>query len=329
MFAFKNMAGSTAATEVEVEHDGLALAVHESFVEIEEVNGLLPVAMSNVYEMWAMDDTRPMDQKKAVMEGVIGDAGEKIKNFFKKLAEKIKAWWKSVVKYFRSIFSSNEAFLDKYEDELKNKASDANDFKYEGHEWKVDKADEMLNKAIGYAEKYKLSPNGGNLNLKDEKKAIDTALGAKSPSDFCTKLREAAGGKRTKTIRGFSAVSVDTMIDCLRESGNKAVEDLEERASDLSSLLEKKGDDIDDAIKAAKDDSKAVGDQRVILGATKYAVSYATQAISAAKKLYSEAMSEYSGVLRSLLRFTTKAEKEEKKRVSESAGLLSVWGGEF
>jgi len=324
------MAGSTAATNVEVEHDGLALAVHESFVEIEEVNGIIPVAMSNVYEMWAMDDTRPMDEKKAVMEGVIGDAGEKIKNFFKKLAEKIKAWWKSVVKYFRSIFSSNEAFLDKYEEELKRKGGDAGDFKYEGHEWKVEKADKMVGDAIAYAKAFKIATTeAGKLNLKDEKKKVDEHFSAKSPSDYCDKIREAAGGKRKKTIKGFSAASVETMIETVKENGNKAIEGLEEHASDLASLLDDKGREFDSAIKDAKDDSAKVGDLRVKLGATKHAISYATQGVSTAKKLYAEAISEYSGVLRSLIRFTTKAEKEEKKRVTESAGLLSVWGGEF
>ena len=329
MFAFKNMASNTVdpVAEVEVAHDGLALAVHESFVEIEGVNGTLPVAMSNVYEMWAMDDTRTVEEKQSVMEGVLSDAGTKIKNFFKKLAEKIKAWWKSVVKYFQTIFSSNKNFLDKYGDELRGK--DTSDFSYEGHKWNPKTAGDMLEKAVKFAAGFNLSLDG-QLKLTDEKKKIDSALGAKSPSDFCTKLRKEAGAERKSTIKNFSGVaSVGEMIDYVSDGGNKDIERLEEVSSQMSAALDKRGDEIADAMEKVKDDVNKTANYRVLLGATKYAFSYATQSLSAAKGLYASVISEYSGVLRALARHTSKEEKEAKKRVTESAGLLSVWGGEF
>lgn len=67
----------------------------------------------------------PSEESKAqvvsTMEGAIGDAITRIKEWFKKLWSKIVGWANKVKMYVLSYFMKNEKFLKKYESELNNK----------------------------------------------------------------------------------------------------------------------------------------------------------------------------------------------------------------
>lgn len=354
MMFFNNRPIGSASSSVEVEHDGLALAMHESFCDFEaDIKGAIPKALSNVYEMYITDTTHTVEQKTAVLEGVMGDAWEKIKAFFKKIAEKLKSWWNAALKYFQTIFSSNKSFLEKFKEDISGK--DGSKFSYTGYTYDSKKSGEVMKKvntAVKDAEGVfdrlsKLTDSEAEKvdeNVKNEKKSIDkTWLGLikdNVESGNVSKFKEALkkdwrGSKDKQEIKGFKkGLSVSEMIT-LMEDGGDMVTNLKETADNIASASEDYADKVDSMVgkfRASEEDAtKRANYSKIVTGAStvaKYTLSYATAALDVMKSETQEMISQSSSVLRSFARY-----KPAKESYAPSTGnhtsLLETYAAGF
>lgn len=80
-----------------------------------------------------------------LLEGIIGDAFNKLKEGFKKFLAKIKAWFAQVKKFFKVLFMNGKELVDKYGDEITKKAASIKGFKYKGFKYDVAKGDTLVN----------------------------------------------------------------------------------------------------------------------------------------------------------------------------------------
>lgn len=336
--------GMSAGNEVYgIEHDGLGLAMMESFNEIEDIFARTPVALSAVNEMWAVDETQSSEQKEAVLEGVIGDVWEKLKTWVKKIWAKIKEWFNKVVEYFKTFFGSAEEFISKYEEKLHS--VDTSKFVYSGHKWKdiakvvtvklpdPSNLNNILNMVKG---KDAATLDAVIKDARDYKKDIDKITGFKSVGDMKTKLRKDAGADKKVDIRGMSVASVGDMIAVVTGKAD-VVSAIDDQKSELDDLL----DGIEGAIDKFKSEaekesdaaikSKLVTFANLVVSYGKYGVSYASAALELKKDLFNAQASEYLSVLRQLARYNVRNAKEGYVPVSEGAGkgLLDAFSAGF
>lgn len=344
-----------------VEHDGLALAIHESMCEYEtEISAKLPVAISNVYEMYICDTSRTTEQKVALLEGVLGDAWEKIKAFFKKIAAKLKSWWNSVVKYFQTVFSSNKKFLEKFKDEIEGK--DTEKFTYTGYEYsgikKMDAVDNIIKEIINQANA-STKAAGDNADKfddkvpdwkqaeKEKKKEMDQIAmkiakgdagyeGKGNASKFKDSyIKSVRGSSEKKEIKNFSkGMSVSDMIDYL-ENGDDKLSDVKQLNSDVTSAADDFADAVDTLRGKIKDSSedaavKTEANKALTYAANvmKYSLSYGTAACDAQKQLLSEIISQSNSVLRSLARYKP-AKENFMPSSNNGSSLLEAFSAGF
>lgn len=362
MFFNQRPIAESYSDAIDVPHDGLALAIHESMCEYEiEIAGKLPVALSNVYEMYICDTTHTTEEKVALFEGVLGDAWAKIKAFFKKIAAKIKSWWNNVMKYLRTFFSSNKKFLEKFKDELKSK-TDIDKFTFTGYTYKNRKDIDTVQKEVestmqtaktefDRASTGKLDYNAYKDENKKAKKKIDSnwmklAKGEKpdagdelsgSTSKFQDAFKKHVRGsadKQNLKIGEKGGLTVDDMIAYM-EDESETMSTIKNTASEVSSAADDYADWIDTAVSNANknvDDTKTKSENdAVIRGASevaKYALSYGTAGCTVLKDLYTEIISQSSSVLRSLARYTP---SKENYNISYNNGtsLLEAFSAGF
>lgn len=343
-FVFGVANRSSVGSEVYgIEHDGLGLAMMESYNELEDVLGRVPLALSAVNEMWASDETTSAEDKQIALEGVIGDVWEKLKSWVKKIWAKLKEWFNKALAYFKTFFGSAEEFIAKYEEKLHS--VDASKFVYNGHKWKdLNKVtvslpagktlEDELNHAKGVTDPAALDTL--IKEAREYKKVIDKAVGYKSVSDMKTKLRKDAGADKKFDIRGMSVASVGDMISVVTGKADtvSAIEDAMGEIDDLLDIL----DGVIDKFKSEADKnsdaaikSKLVSLANVTLAKGKYMASYGTGALELAKTLVTEQANEYLAVLRQLARYDVRTSKEGFVPTTEGAGkgLLDAFSAGF
>lgn len=353
MMVFKSISKNRqlAVESYDIDHDGLAFAMHESFCEFEKFRGELPVAMSNIYESVALEQSKPLEDRLAVMEGAISEGWQRIKNWFVKIGEKIRAWFDNVVKFFKSIFLSNKKFIDKYSSELKGK--DISKFTYSGHQWNESKMDEWAKKVEGCrslaegafkdavataAKTTDVKATESGYKISEKKKEIDKKLGVNGISQFKEKMvRETRGGEK-RDITGFKVKSVEAMIAFVTDEAD-VVKDLQETANDIKDASAKYADEVDTAMGKYKDDENDHGKRASIatyLGhaaeVARYHISYETAALETKKSLLHAMVSEFSGALRSFARYSPKKESYLpggfNDIVNEGASLIDTFAAD-
>ena len=329
-----------------IEHDGLDLAMMESYNEFEDITGRVPLALSAVNEMWASDETTSVEDKEIALEGVIGDVWTKIKSWIKKIWAKLKEWFNKVVDYFKTFFGSAEEFISKYEEKLH--AADTSKFVYSGHKWGdiaavIGKYD--ANKAKSVEKGIDTDRGSDDPKALDEaakkhrdyKKEIDKEMGCKSISDMKNKIRKEVGADKTVDIRGLSGVaSVGEMIKTVTDKST-TLSDLQDTVDAGENLLT----DLENEVEAAKKIIEGTSDPSIkakkmalnnlMFSAGKYRVSYHTAIASLHKDLASEQANEYLSVLRSLARYKIRTSKEGFVPTTEGAGsgLLDAFSAGF
>lgn len=112
-------------------HDNGALRI-----ATESVEELHDIFMTTFYateqaELGAVHEGVALENSSyaAVYEGAVRDAFTKVKEFFKKLWDKVKAWFHSVKRFFDSLFMSGREFVKKYAADIR-KATNIRDFSY-------------------------------------------------------------------------------------------------------------------------------------------------------------------------------------------------------
>lgn len=342
----------------EVPHDGLALAMHESFCDWEDYLGKSEIMMANMYENWILDTQHSAEQKQAMYEGVLGDAWEKIKSFFRKIGEKIRSWFNAAVKYFQTVFSSNKAFLDKFKDEIEQK--DGDKFEYKAHvwDWKVgdaavgnskaaiDAAKAAFTAATG---KVKAAAGGGVSSMnevgkasvtefKEEKKKIDAAMykgigkeGTGGMSKFKAALTKAINGGEAKEIKGMGkkGLSLSEMIDFV-ENGSDKTSAIKDFADDISNASSDYADEVDKLVnEQTKSDTtdKSAWHKAINAAAdvARYSLSYATAAADVYKSELSTCINECSSILRSFARYSVKESGSGYRQRRGDVSLMEAW----
>lgn len=334
MMLFKNTAAkkNVADTAVvpSIEFDGLAEAIHESMCDFEtDVNGAIPIVLCNVYESYVVDDTKTLEEKTVLLEGVITEAFGKIKDFFLRIWNQLKTWYESAMKYLQTIFSTNKQFISKYGSELESK--ETGKFSYNGYDWnwkalaaygaKVQNASKSAKSAFAEAVKEigkskDVAGAAKAFSVDEHKKNVDKAIGARSIGAFKTEMVKAVRGRNEKhPITGFKVVGVKGMIDIITE-GKGATAELKERMSVLQDDVASYGDEVDKCRAAADKDSATDRSNKMsyVNGAAtvaKHHIAYAIAELDVEKSMMKEMISEFSGALRSFARFSPKKEEYE------------------
>jgi hypothetical protein len=349
----------------EVPHDGLALAMHESFCDWEDYLGKSEIMIANMYENWIMDTQHSAEQKQAMYEGVLGDAWEKIKSFFRKIGEKIKSWFNAAVKYFQTVFSSNKAFLDKFKDEIEQK--DGDKFEYTAHVWNWKLGDEATansKNVIDIAKKAFIAFAGGkimrvvgsNKNLegedvhsmsgiakaateeaKAEKKKIDEAMykgigkeGTGGLAKYKTALTKSINGGEPKEIKGMGkkGLTLSEMIDFV-ENGSDKTSAIKDFADDIKEATDSYSDSVDKFIAANNKGGEDKSDWHKVVNAAadvaRYSLSYATAAADVYKSELSTCISECSSILRSFARYSVKESGSGYRQRKGDVSLMEAW----
>lgn len=332
----------------EINHDSLDTAIHECMLELSDVNAAIPQAMVACYEAYHMDNSKSQDEKIAMLESTGDGIFEKIKNFFKKVWEKLAGWWNSVVKFLRSMFMSDKEFIKKYKKELEEKSTDK--FEYEGFYFKPSVLDGLegkvteITKAVkaDFDIKLKLAKDPKSESTiasgeatkidkakKDIEKIADTNAGnfggtASAKNNLKKAFRGDTNSK--KPIKGLAAASAGEMIKVL-EAGESDLKDLEDLRSTVNEAVKAYDDEVDKfksefekAERAATNKSKIITFVNSAVTLAKHGLSYQTGFLATAKECKVEMHKEYSSVLRSFLRYSPK--KENFGITTESASIL-------
>ena len=348
--------GSTSIGSVTVEHDGLEEAMYESWCEYEDLRGKSEIALCNVYENYIMNTSQSTEQKTALFEGVLGDIWKNVKEFFKKIAAKIKSWFNSLVKWFQSHFQSDEEFLKKYKDELTTK--DTSKFAYSGYYWPAFKGgpsgaslEPLVNKVItagknSFQSIMKLGPDADvDAKVKEAKKEIDSkaireAKGLKQGEDggkgglgkYKEAVKKNLRGKKFENKKGLPGLSVDEMISVI-ENGEEYIGEIKDMADKISDAADDYADKFDTYVKDAGGGENASSEEKSkartkVTKATevaKYSLSYGTALADVSASLMKECMAECRSVLGAILRYNDKEDTKESfsgYNQSNTVGLM-------
>jgi len=342
----------------EVPHDGLALAMHESFCDWEDYLGKSEIMIANMYENWIMDTEHSAEQKQAMYEGVLGDAWEKIKAFFRAIRDKIKSWFNAALKYFQTMFSSNKAFLNKFKDEITGK--DGEKFEYKAHIWNWSKADSLTADAQKCIDEAKTNFNAVVGLVKDDASRTEVASAGKGAQDFVknakkkmdqimyaglkegnsgnggiskfrSSLAKLINGGEAKEIKGMGkkGLTRDQMIDFV-ENGSDKTSNIKDFADAISQASSDFADEVDKIVgEQTKDSTTDKSNWHKGINAAadlgRYSLSYATAAADVYKSELSTCISECSSILRSFARYSVKESGSGYRQRRGDVSLMEAW----
>lgn len=353
MIAFNSGFGRVGGVVVDnVPEDGLDYAIHESFVEFEQLRSKTAIAFANVYEADMLDSTKDSAEKEAIFEGLVGDVFEKIKNFFKELGQKIKSWFMNVKRFFESYFMNNKKFVEKYRNELTSK--DLSKFSFEGgHEWDMNKIAKFgggAKKALDVAKTKSTQlfniakTKGGFASYQDDAKTfddrgvkdyIDKCAGYKGTAKFNEAIEKEVKGKE-KTLKN---INIQDIIDNVTEM-KEAIETIEEwienvnnGCDDAIEAIDKLKDQISDTkIEDDDDGSKKAAKSRGttfasrVAGWYKHALGYSQALASKSQALTKERAGESMAICRAVLSYKPAKESWSVTRESSAASILDSYG---
>lgn len=81
-----------------------------------------------------------------LMENILTDSVKKIKAALVKFWEKVKAWFKRVLEYFKSLTMKGEKFVKEFGEKIKKKAKNLQGFKYKVYDYDFTKGDALADK---------------------------------------------------------------------------------------------------------------------------------------------------------------------------------------
>lgn len=158
---------------------------------VEELHEIFIESFYNVEQAELAAATEGVDlvgsDYEVVAEGAIGNAFTKIKDFLKKLWDKVKAWFHQVKRFLDSLFMSGKDFVKKYKKDIEIANRTLKDFSFTMYEYEDDKIDkvskdvdidamstEIYNKSLTLSI---------NKSVEDMKKAVDEDQLAKDFAD--------------------------------------------------------------------------------------------------------------------------------------------------
>lgn len=165
-------------------------------------------------EQMALAQTVKGRENAAVMiqEGAIGDFFGKIVELFKKMYQKVKGWFKSLMTYVSTAVGDVNKTLEKYKKELDK---DFSNYKYHGHSWKSNdisklgsNADKIRNSIVSSLNGISISGAEAQSNIsKDDKNYNHSIIGDRNETE-------------NSAVKGAAKVSEPNMIHALLNSGS-------------------------------------------------------------------------------------------------------------
>lgn len=350
MIAFNSGFGRVGGVVVDnVPEDGLDYAIHESFVEFEQLRSKTAIAFANVYEADMLDSTKDSAEKEAIFEGLVGDVFEKIKNFFKELGQKIKSWFMNVKRFFESYFMNNKKFVEKYRNELTSK--DLSKFTFDGgHEWKLEQIKKFQDKAdagmkiaedlsasmLKIAEKDKFDKNEDMKGWNDQtvKDKIDHAVGYKGTGKLGEAMEKELRGKE-KTLKNVNIQNIIDYVTDMKDRLSSIEDDIEKIKNGCEEAVEKveKFKDVASEAKVADDDKTGKAKKSTattlagrVAGWYKHALGYSQAIASKNQALTKQRAGEAMSICRAVLSYKPANESWSATRESSTASILDSYG---
>ena len=358
MIAFNSGFGRVGGVVVDnVPEDGLDYAIHESFVEFEQLRSKTAIAFSNVYEADMLDSTKDSVEKEAVFEGLVGDVFEKIKEFFKTIGQKIKSWFMNVKRFLESYFMNNKKFVEKYRNELTSK--DLSKFTFDGgHEWNLedikkfqdkaaagtnvatDRAKKLQDRAKNDADDFNKTENGVEdkkfFGEKDVEEEIDKAVGFNNVGKFkeamVKELRKEKNPLKNVNIQKIieyvtdkkeTLSGIEENFETIKETCDTAIEDIGKFEGDLS---KNKFDDTEEGKKKKARNSTITTFAKRVADWHRHALGYQQAVASTNYSLVKQRAGEAMSICRAVLSYKPANESWSAARESSTATILDSYG---
>ena len=258
--------------------------------------------------------------EEVLIEGVVKDFFDKVIESFKKLWAKITAWFKNMYKNLESFFLPGEKFIKKYEKELN--AKETKGFTYQGYKYNKSFVDGLY--AFRDAEKSSIptfnsvadlykAVRVGNVSDKftsqDLEKAKKNTLAhfsksAENISELKKEILEAACGDEKEEISNFAVYSVKEMMTFIK--GKSKIVDALKKAQKINDKnLQNMIKGMESLKKSLSSEHKAKYSASISNCASlaRYDVAITNAFVECAVTLAKRQFGEFSGALRSLLRY--------------------------
>lgn len=275
--------------------------------------------------------------ESVLIEGAVGNVIEKIKNAFKKLWAKIKAWFGQVKRFFKILFMNGKKFVNEFKIEINHK--EGKGFTYNGWVWDIDKATDKAKEKIGLIDKLyngvvsdikkatdelKDSRSKYITSIKDNydydsiTEFLDKEMGNVELGDFLKDLEETAhGGTSKEEVENFDqGMSKDGMMNYIVGNG-KAIKEIE----DADKEVDKNFKNIINALNSAEksylsatksntdNNASVIGSVVSKLSAVGRAALTRNQSINSRLiELMKQCAKDYESILKAFLRYKPKKE---------------------
>lgn len=295
-------------------------------------------------------------EPEVLLEGVVKGSLTKLKEMFQRFWAKVRAWFEKAKRALQMIFSSGEAFIKKFEEDLNMK--NVKGFTYEGYHYtlqdgantvqeKVDEAKKFLHETVGfnfkeaqqtmYGQKEILGKRerNGEYNTSEEKEKLIKRLGAEELSEVLDEVKKAfRNGKDEKEeIEDFSGNSKQELIAIVKNM-KKNISEVEKQQRDTDNNFKKVLNAIQNAQseiqrETASGDEVAAQRKAKLLTFANHKFQLAHYALSIINSLYGvevdaykEAAREAESVLKAYLRFKPAKEGFEIMDDEQTGSIL-------
>lgn len=335
---FENQEIATEGYEFEGTLEEMQTILMESAQDMYEIQTGILIA-DVVIEESVLESAVGMEEIESVMEGVVKDSLEKLKEFFIKLRNKIVAWFKKAVDNIKIFFSTGEKFIKNYGDRIRAAAANAKDFEYEGIKYNPEagfaKTKEVSAKLkelvadIAKGTEKELSSNLASLKEKpketDYKDVINSKFGVKSIGEISTSIVEAFGKEKGAEKETIKNPDFGFMLAVLQNK-NKYIKDVETIRDDATKSIQEMLDLIDSAQRLAKSQKDAnkgaiasFVSQSSKKARTLISINNSIGAVSI--KMIKEVAKSYEAVLKKLIR-TVSSEGKPFKADAKGSNML-------
>lgn len=337
---------------VEPTLEGALEIVYESSREMAEYNASLYIA-----DVLAEQSVMEGASFEVVVEGVVKDSFNKLKEVFKNMWAKVKSWFANAKKLYKQLTLKGKDFIKEFRSELLEKARKAKGkgFQYKGYNYTPEAAEARVNKATAVFMKHiSISSDsmetvasqlasasdaaevGKEYDAAEEIEEMWKAVGFDNVSELNKAILEEArnGADEKEMLEDFEGNSVEELITFV-EHGADAIKAAEKLEKDLDKGFTRILKALQGAeAKATQLEGKAEGEEAKKAAAVTALVSHRSkvskQAISAMMSVAGvqsayvrEVVSASTSALRALLSFRIKG---EKSGVKESFGEESILG---
>lgn len=260
--------------------------------------------------------------EEVLLEGVVKDYFDKLIEAFRKLLNKIKAWFKKVYQAVESFFLPGAQFVKKYANELHQK--DTKGYTYKGYNWKKPAVDALY--AMKKAEKLEVpsftsisaifniadvKPNAeGRVTSTEVTQAQKDILREMDPksenvSEFKQHiLEEVMGGDEKEEIENFSVYSMTEMIAFVKDH-SKLVDKLKKAEKINQKSLDNIIKGLETFKKNLSTEEKATHSASInnCASVLRYQLTVTNAMVECAITVAKKQNSEFVGALKGLLRY--------------------------